>query len=68
MPIPHPTIHGPSSYIPVEEVSSFGQPFGICYLSSSAACNFFFNIYFAGKINCALTCCSRDEALRSRSV
>jgi hypothetical protein len=46
MPVPHPTIHGPSSYIPVEEVSPIGQPFGTRYFSSSGARDFF-NLYFA---------------------
>jgi len=31
MPVPHPNIHGPSAYIPVEEVRAIGHPFVICY-------------------------------------
>jgi len=37
MPVPHPNIHGPSAYIPVEEVSAIGHPFVIHYFSSPAA-------------------------------
>jgi hypothetical protein len=37
MPVPHPNIHGPSAYIPVEEVRAIGHPFVIRYFSSPAA-------------------------------
>ena len=37
MPVPHPNIHGPSAYIPVEEVRAIGQPFVIRYFSLPAA-------------------------------
>lgn len=42
MPVPHPTIHGPSAYIPAEEVSPIGMPFVMCYFSLPAAHNFYF--------------------------
>ena len=37
MPVPHPNIHGPSAYIPLEEVRAIGQQFVIRYGSSPAA-------------------------------
>jgi hypothetical protein len=42
MPVPHPNIHGPSAYIPVEEVRAIAHPFVIRYFSSAAAGSFCF--------------------------
>jgi hypothetical protein len=42
MPVPHPTIHGPSAHIPAEEVSPIGQPCVMCYFSLPAARSFYF--------------------------
>jgi hypothetical protein len=42
MPVPHPTIHGPSAYIPAEEVSPVALPFVMCCFSLPTALSFYF--------------------------
>jgi hypothetical protein len=51
MPVPHPTIHGPSAYIPAEEVSPIVQPFVICYFSLPAARSFHFQAFVLQETN-----------------
>jgi hypothetical protein len=51
MPVPHPTILGPSAYIPAEEVSPTVRLFVICYFILPAARSFYFQAYVLQETN-----------------